>query len=151
VPEETPDPSFMVGPAARESARQSLALAVAGPAERDEPDRAEVARRSTALGVLRDRQQGLLGLRLADRDDEHPARLELLEERVGDVVGPAGDHHRVERGGVRPALIPVPRLRVDVLVAKRLEALLGCQAPACNDIAESKVAKSPPPPVATFD
>src|SRR5439155_9086390 len=97
-------------------ARPSLAPAVAAAAERHEADRAEVPRRPPALGVLRDRQQRLFSRRLADRDDEHSARLELLEERLGDVVGPAGDDDRDERGGLRPALVPVTGPGADVAV-----------------------------------
>src|SRR5438093_13424249 len=77
-------------------------------------------------GVLKTRvgtpdQHQALGVLLAQRQDQPPAKGELIQERLRDVVRCGGDDDRIVGGVLRPALIAVAGPHLHIRVAEPLQ------------------------------
>ena len=85
-------------------------------------------------GVLLHQHELLRGEGPADRDHHAPAGLQLLDQRRRDVARRRGDHDAVERRGLRPAVIAVGHLGLDVGDSRGAAASRAARAPSSGTI-----------------
>ena len=113
---------------------RAATVARAGTGQRHEAHRQHDGARQRAIGVLANQQQVLSERARVDRDDHAPARLQLRDQRLGNVRRCGGDDDRVERRALRPAGVAVADAHHDVAVAVRGEPPLGLATERLDDL-----------------
>ncbi len=93
------------------------------PAQRNEPDGNDVTYLDLTCGKLLNHSQNLDGGRITHRDDHASARLQLFDQRLGDVLGPCRDKDTVERALLGPSEVPVSGTDHHVRNSQALEAV----------------------------
>src|SRR2546422_6707303 len=101
------------------------------PRHRDESYSGDVLAHDPRLGP-RDHHQVLL--EAADGDDQPPADLELIDERLGDVHRGGSDEDPIEGRRLGPASVAIPRTDLDVGIAEGGKALLGLTGELLDDL-----------------
>jgi uncharacterized Zn-finger protein len=91
-----------------------------------EHNREHVPAAERAVGVLFEDEEVLSCPGLADRYDHPAARLELLDEGRGDLLGRGRDYDAIERDVLRPAEIAVAHPDRHIPIA---DPLLICELP----------------------
>src|SRR5262249_29857792 len=110
------DETLLGGCLLRGPGRGRLTLGPTG--HRDEQGRLERPL-SELAAVLLDQVDDLI--EPSPQGDDHPAAvLELVDQRLGDLLRGAGDDDGIERSGFRPALVAVADPRMDVVIAQLL-------------------------------
>jgi uncharacterized Zn-finger protein len=102
--------------------------------ERHEGNPEQVPAAERAVGVLQEDEEALSCPGLADRYDHPAARLELLDEGRGDLLGRGRDYDAIERDVLRRAEIAVAHPDCHVPITEPLQGSPGVVAELRHDL-----------------
>src|SRR6185503_3968109 len=85
----------------------------------------------------------LLVFKWTDGDDQSPTLLQLLDQRLRDLLGGTGDNDGVEWRAIGPALIAIARLDHDIGIAESCQSSIRLMGERFNDLDGANLVNQP--------